>query len=136
MRIYELIGTDFVCNKIFPMGSTILVRENGDTIVCVTFARMRKTEPIPVCLYVRETGCWKSGVMKNAFTEELWAFHIHQITENRKGKTFRGNYAGMMKHDRKKKCGSGGVRIGKFCGQVTDYECRKDPLHDFRRVWN
>ena len=111
-----------MCNKIFPMGSTVLVRENGDTIVCVTFAHMRKTEPIPVCLYVRETGCWKSGVMKNAFTEELWAF--------------RGNYAGMMKHDRKKKCGSGGVRIGKFCGQVTDYECRKDPLHDFPRIWN
>ena len=30
MKIYELIGTDFVCNKAFPMGSTILVRENGD----------------------------------------------------------------------------------------------------------
>ena len=48
MKIYELIGTDFVRNKIFPMGSTVLVRENGDTIVCVTFSHMRKTEPIPV----------------------------------------------------------------------------------------
>lgn len=117
------------------MGSTILVRENGDIIVCVTFSHLRKENPIPVHLYIRKTGCWKSGVMKNAFTEELWAFHNIQMQKHKKGKAFRGNYAEMMKHDRKKKCGSGGVRLG-FCGQVTDYECRKDPLHDFRRVWN
>lgn len=42
----------------------------------------------------------------------------------------------LMKHDRKRKCGSGGVRLTPFCGQVTDYECAKNPLHDFRRVWN
>lgn len=136
MKIYELVGSECVCNRFFPMGSTVLVRENGDAIVCVSFAHMQKVNPIPVYLYIRETGCWKSGVMKNAFTEELWAFHIRHVTERRTGKAYQGNYAGMMKHSRKKKCGSGGVRIGKFCGQVTDYECRKDPFHDFRRVWN
>ena len=136
MKIYELVGTDFIRNKVFPMGSTILVRENGDIIVCATFSHLRKENPIPVHLYIRKIGCWKSGVMKNAFTEELWAFHNIQMQKHKKGKAFRGNYAEMMKHDRKKKCGSGGVRLGKFNGQVTDYECRKDPLHDFRRVWN
>lgn len=39
-----------------------------------------------------------------------------------------------IKHDRRHKGGGGGTRI--FNGSITDYECRKDPFHDFRRYWN
>lgn len=41
-----------------------------------------------------------------------------------------------MTHDRIHKNGGGGVHLGKFCGQVTDYEYTKNPMHDFRRVHN
>lgn len=73
--------------------------------------------------------------MKNALTEEIWRYHF-KMQRKSNVSCYKGNYENMMKHDRKKKCGSGGVRLVKFCGQVTDYECRKDPLHDFPRVWN
>ena len=41
-----------------------------------------------------------------------------------------------MHHDRKRKSGSGGIRLKKWCGEITDYECSKNPFHDFRRVYN
>ena len=41
----------------------------------------------------------------------------------------------MMAHEQKHKSGSGGVRLSKWNGQVTDYECTKNPYHDFRRVF-
>lgn len=39
----------------------------------------------------------------------------------------------MMRHDRHHKGGGGGSRI--FDSSITDYECAKEPLHDFHRVW-
>jgi len=136
MRLYELVGSECINDRMFPMGSTVLQRENGDIIVCVSFTRCRLDSKIPVSLYIKETGQWKSGVMKNQFTEILWNYHKQQKARHRTGKAFRGNYAGMMKHSRQKKGGTGGERLTPFCGQVTDYECRKDPMWDFARVWN
>ena len=41
-----------------------------------------------------------------------------------------------MKHDHAHKGGGSGKRLTPFCGEITDYECAKIPLHDFRRVYN
>lgn len=37
-------------------------------------------------------------------------------------------------NERQHKAGSGGSRI--YDGSITDYECSKNPLHDFRRCYN
>lgn len=55
----------------------------------------------------------------------MWKnFHISKMLR-------RFNTKAAMDHTRVHKGGSGGVRLSKFCGQVTDYECAKEPLHDF-----
>ena len=41
-----------------------------------------------------------------------------------------------MKHNHAHKGGGSGKRLTPFCGEITDYECAKIPLHDFRRVYN
>ena len=75
---------------------------------------------------------WGNTLMRNEYTENLWNYH-RKMQRKKKDDL---DYTSLMKHDRKRKCGSGGVRLTPFCGQVTDYECAKVPLHDFRRVWN
>ena len=46
----------------------------------------------------------------------------------------------MMKHDRKHKKSSSGIRLDKenyYAGiMVIDYECRNNPMHDFRTYYN
>ena len=41
-----------------------------------------------------------------------------------------------MKHNHAHKGGGSGKRLTPFCGEITDYECAKIPVHDFRRVYN
>lgn len=65
--------------------------------------------------------------MRNEYTKAMYYYYLSLQKPYQKL-----NYKQMMTHDRKRKTGSGGVRLGKFCGQITDYECTKNPLHDFR----
>lgn len=46
------------------------------------------------------------------------------------------NFKALMKHDHAHKGGGSGKRLTPFCGEITDYECAKIPLHDFRRVYS
>ena len=61
---------------------------------------------------------------------------VHRSTQKQKQHKANNkiNYAKLMRHDRKHKSGGGGSRI--YNGSITDYECTKNPLHDFRRVYN
>ena len=64
-------------------------------------------------------------------TEMMWNYYRkHQ----KKRKKKHINYEEMMKHDRKHKSGGGGSRI--YNGSITDYECTKNPMHDFRVCYN
>ena len=44
------------------------------------------------------------------------------------------NLSGSIITRQKHKGGGGGSRI--YNGSITDYECSKNPMHDFRRVYN
>lgn len=133
-KLYTLPGSDYIHNKLFQMGTVVLCLDNGNLVACVKFNSPRKN-PIRTSVFFADKNQWVKCVMKNALTEEIWHYHF-EMQRKLNAPCYKGNYEHMMKHDRKKKCGSGGVRLGKFCGQVTDYECRKDPLHDFPRAWN
>lgn len=132
-KIFELCGSEYVYNKLFPMGSVVLKLENGNLVVCTKFNMPHKA-PIRTSVFFADKNQWVKCVMKNALTEEIWRYYFKKKREN--NPAYNGNYEKMMAHSRKKKAGTGGVRLGKFCDQVTDYECRKDPLHDFHRVRN
>ena len=69
--------------------------------------------------------------MQNEITDKMVDFYIQKIN----AKYNDVNFKALMKHDRMKKKGSGGTRLSKWNGIVTDYECTKNPLHDFRRVF-
>lgn len=131
MKIYTLLGTDYIYGKQFIMGSVVETLSNGVIIVCSNFTTPRK-EKLMVKVYDPVHAKWGNALMRNEYTENLWNYH-RKIQRKKKDNL---DCTSMMKHDRKRKCGSGGVRLTPFCGQVTDYECAKNPLHDFRRVWN
>lgn len=72
---------------------------------------------------------WVRTYKKDQISSIMWRCY-----KKHKEKYDKINYENMMKHDRRHKGGGGGTRI--FNGSITDYECRKDPFHDFRRCWN
>lgn len=128
MKIRRTIGYEFFHGKEFPMGTIVLTGDSGAQIFCSDF-RMRKGK-ISVLIYIPGKEKFLKTEMRNEYTKAMYDY-AQQFKDDSK----RLNYKQMMSHDRKRKCGSGGVRLGKFCGQITDYECTKNPMHDFRRVY-
>lgn len=80
---------------------------------------MRKGK-ITVLIHIPGRKKFLKTEMRNEYTKAMYDY-----TQQFKDDSKRLNYKQMMSHDRKRKCGSGGVRLGKFCGQITDYECTK-----------
>ena len=72
---------------------------------------------------------WVRTYEKNQLTEIMWTYYRKSVQQ----KKSHDNYEKMMRHSRKKKYSSGGSRLGSN-SYTTDYECTKEPLHDFRRV--
>lgn len=128
MKIRRTLGNELYHGKQFPIDTIILRSENGVEIFCSDF-RMRKGK-ITVLIHIPGRKKFLKTEMHNEYTKAMYDY-----TQQFKDDSKRLNYKQMMSHDRKQKCGSGGVRLGKFCGQITDYECTKNPLHDFRRVY-
>lgn len=131
-KIYALCGTDFIKGKVFPMGSVVLILENGVHIVCSRFDKPRK-EKLFIWVFDPRTNKWGRALMQNEYSCIMWDFHKQKTGSSW---VYNGNYEQMMEHDRRHKHGTGGVRLSKYSNRFTDYECKKDPLHDFPRVWN
>lgn len=129
-KLYHVRMSEVRHRKQIPADSVLMILSNGMEIVCSDFS---KSKLITVSVY--HDGNWKTvHTQANKYTEAMLKFYLY----NRKH--LRG-YAGikcedLMKHDRVHKGGGSGQRLTPFCGQVTDYETRKEPFHDFRRVWN
>ena len=77
----------------------------------------------------------------NDYTYYMYKFYLSEL-QKRKRKTKAKSssyYANLMKHDRRHKGSGSGQRLG-FTGTVTEYECTKNPFHDFRKSmyvqWN
>ena len=126
-RVYHLLSRDFVCGSAFSMNSVVLTLDNGTRLVCSDFNRSR-TKKIEIYVHLPKQG-WVRTYEKNQLTEIMWAYYRKSVQQKKSHK----NYAALMSHSRKKKRASGGSRLGSS-SYTTDYECTKEPLHDFRRV--
>lgn len=133
MQLSRTLGgcCDIIHGKEFPMNSIILTVDNGTQLVCTNFHQSRK-QKLKLYVWLPVEKKWVVTYAKNEYTEMMWTYHRKCEHKNRIRK---GNYNNLMRHDRKHKSGGGGgTRI--FNGSITDYECTKNPLHDFRRVYN
>ena len=130
MKIRHTLGNEIYHGKQFPMNTVILHNEkNGVEVFCSNFGK--QNGKITVLIHIPNHKKFLKTEMRNEYTKEMYNYYLSLQKPSQKL-----NYKQMMAHDRKRKTGSGGVRLGKFCGQITDYECAKNPLHDFRRVYN
>lgn len=120
---------EVIKGKSFPVGTIIYWLGNGCILACNNF-RTQRRNPLHVTAYIPQRNNWVVGICKNDATEAMWDFYH---CTKKKAKRDNNNYAKMMRHDRRHKGGGGGSRI--FDSSITDYECAKEPLHDFHRVW-
>lgn len=121
-----LLHGEVLHNRQFPMYSVILKLDNGIELVCTDFKHSRK-EKLELFCYVPNKKKWVRFYAKNEYTELMWNFHRKHNKQHGK----KINTRNLMKHDRKRKKPSGKPMLNSQT--VTDYECAKDPLHDFRR---
>lgn len=132
MQLSRTLGgcCNIVHGREFPTNTIILRLDNGTELVCTNFRQSRK-KPLQVYCYIPTEKKWVVTSLKGNYKEIMWDYYRKC---ERKHRIRKGNYEQMMKHDRKHKSGGGGSRI--YNGSITDYECAKNPLHDFRRVYN
>lgn len=135
-KIFTLNQREIFHKIEFPMDTIVLSSGNGTMIVAMPreFTKANAKDRI-LSIYVWDGTRWiYLKKAKNSYTETMWKFHIDQ---NRKRKEKQKvNYNSLMHHSRVKKKGSGGQRLSKFTGIVTDYECAKQTLWDFPRAFN
>lgn len=130
MKLSRTLGgcCNFVHGREFPMNSVILQLDNGTGLVCTNFKQSRKL-PLQVYCYLPTEKKWTIMLLKGECKEIMWDYYRKCEHKNRIRK---GNYAQLMRHDRKHKKSGGGSGISRM-QTVTDYECTKNPMHDFRR---
>ena len=133
MRISHTLGREFLHNKELPMNAVVLRFDNGMALVCSDFNHSRRHK-VELLVWLPAQNKWVRTYAKNEHTEMMWDYH-RKLQRKSKCKV---NCAPLMKHERVHKHGSGGSRI--YNGSITDYECTKEPMHDFRRSmcvqWN
>lgn len=130
MKVIELQRNDFVRKREFPVNSVVVYLDNGTVIVCKDFSRPR-TEKLCLFHWSPEERQWKRSFVKDDCTEMIWKFH--RKCQRKKSGNPTCEY--LMRHSRKHKKSSGGSRLTRS-EIVTDYECTKSPLHDFRTYYN
>lgn len=132
MKIHKALNTECINNREFHMNSIVLTLDNKMILVCNDFNHSRKGK-VKLTVWLPDEKKWVYTYAKNEYTEIMWDyFHAH--TNNRTRKPYKANYENMMRHDRRHKGGGGGSRV--YDESITDYECAKNPLHDFRRCYN
>ena len=125
-----LMPHETIKGKEMPMNSIVLRLDNKAILVCSKFNHSRK-QNLELLVWLPTENKWVRTYTKNEYTEMMWNYYRkHQQKRNH---DFR-KYENMMKHDRRHKGAGGGSRI--YNGSITDYECSKNPMHDFRRVYN
>lgn len=130
IRMHIFLNSEFVhgLKHAVPMGSVMLKFENGSKILCMDFHKMQ-SQKLNVLCYDPFNKIWKQFCVKNEYTDLLWKYH----RKYERKLSCKINCHALMRHDRRHKTGSGGSH---FINNrtITDYECSKNPMHDFRRT--
>lgn len=130
MEVRYTLSRETIHKLPFPMGAVVLTADNGTQIVCADFHHSRKRK-VELFVWNPSEKKWVKTYAKNELTETMWDYHRKV---QRKHRNTSINYERLMAHERKRKHSSGGSRI--YNGSITDYECSKNPLHDFKRCYN
>lgn len=138
MKIIKIENSTMLYHgKSFPMGSVMLFFNNYE-LVCTNFPTGKncREKKIKIYVYLPNEKKWVITYEKNDLTNAMWDYYLTKQKKNARRRHKRGikNVRKMMSHDRVHKKGGGGRRENVYA--ITDYECAKKPLHDFKRVWN
>lgn len=125
MRIEKLVYNEYIHGKQFPVGAIILRLNNKTEIACSNFSFIKGK--LEIFVY-KPFSKWKREFARNQYTKIIYDNFCKG-----KCKTTTVDCLKLMKHDRVHKKGGGGKMSPTYI--VTDYECRKVPLHDFQRYY-
>lgn len=131
MKLFIADRNTFIHNREISPESVVCILSNGTILVCFDFRSRNKK--LPILYYAPKQKKWFLTYQWDQFTKAMYDLYKRNIRKKMRHKI---NYNALMAHERVHKHSSGGTRIGKFCGQITDYECTKNPMHDFRKVYN
>lgn len=132
MKIYKALNTVYLHKRAFNMDTIICELDNG-MILCVDSFTCSCKEKQFVKVWLPTENRWVGTYANNQYIYAMRKYYREHGRKRNDGKYV--NYASMMKHARKKKkSGGGGSRD--YVNAITDYECTKNPLHDFRRCYN
>ena len=130
INMHIFLNSEFVHGLKYTvlMGSIMLKFKNGSEILCMDFHKMHDQKLNVLCFDPCDKK-WKHFCVKNEYTEMLWKYH----RKYERKLSCKINCHALMRHDRQHKTGSGGSH---FINNrtITDYECSKNPMHDFRRT--
>ena len=123
MRLERLVYSEYLHGKQFPVGTVILRLDNKTELAISDFHF--QNGKLEVFLH-EPFKKWKRAFLRNEHTKIMYDYYC-------KGKRKKSlcNFEELMKHERVHKKGEGGKISPTQI--VTDYECAKIPLHDFRR---
>lgn len=134
-KIYHTLSRENIRGMYFPMNSVVMRLDNGMRLVCTNF-HTKRIGFLELFVWLPDQGKWVKTHEKNILTNAMWEYYSKNL---RRIKPDHNNYEDMMKYSHKRKGAGGGVRLGNS-GYTTDYECSKNPMHDFRRSmyvqWN
>lgn len=131
MKTDYLLRSTPIHGKTFSSGSVVLYLNNGLILVSKDFSHKR-TQKLEMFCYLPKQGKWVITHDNNEYTELIWTCYRNNKVKHKR-KESMNTYKHMMKHDRKHKRSSGGQIEHKH--SITDYECTKNPLHDFHRTF-
>ena len=114
-----------------------------------------KTDDGSLMLYRFDGTRWGKTLENSNTTHEIWAWaetnglwwtKVHWFKDEDKKRSLAAKqnskftqYENLMKHDRKHKKSNGSMlhRENYYADKTfTDYECRNNPMHDFRKYYN
>ena len=123
MYLGKLVYQEYLHGKQFPIGTVILRLDNKTELAISDFHFQNGKLEV---FYYKPSGKWKRTFLRNEHTKIMYDYYC-------KGKRKKSycNFEELMKHERVHKKGGGGKISPTQI--VTDYECAKEPLHDFRR---
>ena len=123
MKLERLVYAEYRYGKHFPVGTIILHLNNKTELAISNFHFQNGKLEV---FYHEPFGKWKRDFLRNDYTKIMYDYYCKW-----KQKSRHINCKQLMKHDRVHKKGGGGKISPTQI--VTDYECAKVPLHDFRR---
>ena len=143
MKIYyTLMPFDVIKGKSMHVNTIICELDNGLILACpfknfltiIKNKKQKKKNDLIMDYFIPTKNIWvQHKVIENQFTKEMWTVFYNLYKKSKKKE--KCNFAELMKHERRHKKTSG-FSTRDNVHVITDYECSKNPLHDFRRYYN